>query len=453
MIYPRIAAYFDFVRHYRNVTVHFWRTRHELGGNVFTKQEAEFLPAALALQEAPVSSTATMTGRLVMFIVVTLLMWAIFGRIDIVVNARGKIIPTGHSKIIASVETASVREIHVSEGQRVRAGDILVELDASASDAEYDKAIESRSQAVLQEVRAQRLIDALNRNQSPQWPSLYNLRKLEPGIEANNAEMERLHLGEQYQEYVVRKARLEEQIVHLDESLPLVTQTAKDYAELLKSHDISEHAWIEKEHARIDLEGQLEDVRKQRAALLADMLREAYDQLTDGSKTAAGAKQDALRSASRIRQLKLRAPVDGEVQQLNVHTIGGVVEAAQPLMEIVPSVKSVEVEATLDNKDVGFVHKGQFAQAKIAAFEYTKYGTVPATVTQVSQDSVSDEKKGLLYTSRITLNRSTMKIDGREVALRPGMAVDVEIKTGDRRIIDYFLSPLQQHEHESLHER
>ena len=160
-----------------------------------------------------------------------------------------------------------------------------------------------------------------------------------------------------------------------------------------------------------------------------------------------------MRSDSHSKLLKLVAPVDGVVQQLTVHTVGGVVAAAQPLMQIVPIEKAVEVEATLDNKDIGFVREGQTAQVKVDAFEYTKYGTVQATVAHVSRDAVPDDKKGLQYTSRIVLERGMMDIDGRNVALTPGMAVNVDIKTGDRRILEYFLSPLLQHEHESLHER
>jgi hemolysin D len=343
--------------------------------------------------------------------------------------------------------------VHVVEGQQVKAGDLLVELDATASDAERDKADESRSQAVLQEARAHGLIDALNHHHLPQWPTLQVLQKLEPSIVSSEAEIERLHLEGQYHDYVARKERIDAQIAHLEETLPLVAQTARDYGELRKSHDISEHAWIEKERARIEIEGQLLDAKKQRESLSADVLREAYDQLTDGAKTAASARQDARRSASHSRLLQLTAPVDGVIQQLTVHTIGGVVQAAQPLMEIVPIEKSVEIEATFDNKDVGFVKEGQPAQVKIAAFDYTKYGTVPASVTHVSRDAVQDEKKGLLYTAKITLLQTTLDIDGQQVALSPGMLADVEIKTGDRRLVDYFLSPLQQHERESLHER
>lgn len=449
----RLAAYASLLAHYRTAFAHAWAHRHIAGAHVFNEQEAEFLPAALSLQERPVSSTAMVTARVLCLLIVLILIWSIVGRIDIVVTAQGKIIPSGRTKTIASVDTASVRALHVVEGQQVKAGDVLVELDTSASDAERDKAIDSRTEAVLQEFRARALIAALDTGRRPQWPSLSTLQQADPAITAAQARAEELHLEGAYRDYLAKLNHIDSDIEHYTQALPLVTQAARDYADLLKTHDISEHAWLEKEHARVDVEGQLEDARKQRAALLAETRRDAFDQLTEGSKTRAAAREDALRSDSHSKLLKLVAPVDGVVQQLTVHTVGGVVAAAQPLMQIVPIEKAVEVEATLDNKDIGFVREGQTAQVKVDAFEYTKYGTVQATVAHVSRDAVPDDKKGLQYTSRIVLERGTMDIDGRNVALTPGMAVNVDIKTGDRRILEYFLSPLLQHEHESLHER
>lgn len=145
--------------------------------------------------------------------------------------------------------------------------------------------------------------------------------------------------------------------------------------------------------------------------------------------------------------------MNGTVQQLDVHTVGGVVSSAKPLMQIVPKETRVEVESFLENKDVGFVQEGQSAAVKIDAFEYTKYGTVTGKVTHVSHDAIADEKKGLIYSTKIMLDKSTINVEGKEMPLSAGMTVNVEIKTGDRRIIEYVLSPLMRHKRESLNER
>lgn len=122
-------------------------------------------------------------------------------------------------------------------------------------------------------------------------------------------------------------------------------------------------------------------------------------------------------------------------------------------MQIVPEQSVVEVEAFLENKDVGFVQEGQDAQVKIDTFEYTKYGTIPARVTHVSRDAIEDEKKGLIYSVMVTLDKTSIDVDGRKIKLSPGMSTTVEIKTGTRRVIEYVLSPLIQHARESLRER
>lgn len=145
--------------------------------------------------------------------------------------------------------------------------------------------------------------------------------------------------------------------------------------------------------------------------------------------------------------------MSGTVQQLAVHTIGGVVTPAQPLLVIVPKEQSLEVEAFIENKDIGFVFAGQDVEVKVETFPFTKYGTIPAKVVHVSNDALNDEKRGLIYAARVKLSKSTMQLEKKIVNLSPGMAVTAEIKTGKRRVVEYFLSPLMQYKDESLRER
>jgi hemolysin D len=141
------------------------------------------------------------------------------------------------------------------------------------------------------------------------------------------------------------------------------------------------------------------------------------------------------------------------VQQLQIHTIGGVVTPAQELMLIVPDEETLEVEALLENKDIGFVEEGQQAEVKIDAFPFTKYGTVDGTLTDISNDAVMDETKGLVFKTQVALQRSVMQIGKRQVKLTPGMSVTIEVKTGARRVIEFFLAPLLRYKQESIRER
>jgi len=442
----RWQAWRDLWLRYRAIFRHHWKQRATLDMPRFEAYEAEFLPAALSLQAQPVSPLGRWVGRILMMLVLAAFVWSVLGQVDIIVNATGKIIPSDRTKTIASVEVASVRALHVKEGQSVEAGDLLVELDARASDSDRDKALGNEQLARLQAERSRALVQALDSGQSPHLAPV-------DGVSAQRFHDAEHHLMAQWRDYTAKVNRLEGEIRRYSEALPLATQRARDYAALAKDHDVAQHAYLEKEQARIELDGQLREVRAQKVALAAEVRRGAQEALNDANRVLGESSQDARRADAHSQLLKLVAPVDGVVQQLTVHTIGGVVPAAQPLMQIVPGQGVVEVEAFLENKDVGFVREGQEAQVKIEAFEYTKYGTIPAHVTHVSRDAIQDEKRGLIYSIKVALDAASIDVDGRTVVLSPGMSTGVEIRTGTRRVIEYVLSPLIQHGRESLRER
>jgi len=442
----RLEAWKELRQRYGAVFLHAWQNRDALSLPKFEVYEAEFLPAALSLQAQPVSPVGRWVARTLILLIVVLITWSILGKIDIIVNAQGKIIPSDRTKTIASVEVASVRALYVQEGQAIKAGDLLVELDARASDSERDKAIGDEQLASLQAARSRALLDAIDSGKAPRLPPVEGVPQ-QRWIEAEQ------YLKDQWRDYIAKLNRLDGAIHRYGEALPLAAQRARDYADLADSHDVSRHAYLEKEQARVDLEGQLVDAQNQKVALTAETRRVAQDSLNEAKKILGQSSQDARRAGVHSELLKLVAPVDGTVQQLTVHTIGGVVPAAQPLMQIVPQQGVIEVEAFMENKDVGFVQEGQEAQVKIDAFEYTKYGTMPAHVTHVSRDAIQDEKKGLIYSVKVALDKRTLDVDGRPVGLTPGMSSTVDIKTGTRRVIEYVLSPLIQHGQESLHER
>ncbi len=144
---------------------------------------------------------------------------------------------------------------------------------------------------------------------------------------------------------------------------------------------------------------------------------------------------------------------NGVVQQLKVHTIEGVVTPAEALLVVVPKDQTLEVEARVLNKDIGFVRAGQLVTVKVESFPFTRYGVLAGTVSSVSTDAIADEKLGLYYAARVRVPRATMNIDGVDVLLSPGMSVTAEVKTGTRRLIEFVLSPVMTHVSESGRER
>jgi hemolysin D len=194
-----------------------------------------------------------------------------------------------------------------------------------------------------------------------------------------------------------------------------------------------------------------------RAAFHAETQRTLQDRNAQATSKIQQLSQDHTKATQRERLTQLSAPVDGVVQQLAVHSIGGVVTPAQPLMMVVPESATVTAEVAIANQDIGFVNAGQKAEVKIETFAYTQYGTVHATVDVVTADAVTDDKRGTpapsYYPATLTLAQRSMQVDGKQLPLTPGMNVTAEIKTGQRRVIEYLLSPIQRAKSESLRER
>jgi hemolysin D len=307
-------------------------------------------------------------------------LWSVLGKIDIIVDAQGRIVPSRRTQTITAMEVGVVAKLHVTEGQTVRAGDRLIDLDTRSSDHERDKAIGDRQSAQLQAARSRALLTSLDSGYPPALAAL-------SGVPVPLQVDARRQLDDQWRDFVAKRDRLAQDIVRYSDALPLATERAKDYEALAKEHDVSQHAWSEKEQARVDLEGQLRDARADQDSLVADTRKTAQESLYEAQHLLDDAAQDAARAQVHSDLLTLQSPVDGTVQQLAVHTVGAAVPLAQPLMEIVPKDGPVEIDAMVSNKDIGFVHEGQPAEVKIEAFEYTKYGTVPAHIVQISRDA------------------------------------------------------------------
>ncbi len=253
----------------------------------------------------------------------------------------------------------------------------------------------------------------------------------------------------------------------LELTVPIARRRAQDFKNLVGQNFISEHGYLEKEQLRIEQEADLatqksrlkelaaslQEGRSQRIALVAETKRLALDSLNEAEQKVTSYGQELIKAESRGKLMTLTAPVDGTVQQLAVHTVGGVVTEAQQLMMVVPTDNPIEIEAFVENKDIGFVNPGQDAVVKIETFPFTKYGTIDARVVSVSSDAVNDEKRGLIFPARVVPTRTTLQVENKTVNLTPGMAVTVEVKTAQRRVIEYFLSPLLQYKDESLRER
>jgi hemolysin D len=470
----RHSAILDLLKRYGAVLRHAWHERRSMEPRPRLPHEAQFLPAALELQETPVSPAPRIAMWLIVAFALLALLWAVFGWIDVVATAHGRIVPNDRTKVIQPMETATVKAIHVADGQAVRAGELLIELDATSSAADSARLSSDLASARLQAARAAALLAAMASGKAPLLGPVAQL-------EAARLAPEQRMLEGQYAEYLAKLARIDADIARreaelqstreivrkLEQTAPIASQRARDYKDLVDKNFISKHGYLDKEQARIEQEADLatqksrlgelaaalHEGRSQRAALTAETRRLALDSLNEAEQKAASYGQELIKAESRGKLMLLAAPVDGTVQQLAVHTVGGVVTPAQQLMMVVPRDNPIEVEAFVENKDIGFVRRGQRAEVKIETFPFTRYGTIRAVVAHVSDDAVNDEKRGLIFPMRVNPERATIQVENKTVKLSPGMAVTVEIQTARRRVIEYFLSPLMQYKDESLRER
>jgi hemolysin D len=462
--------------------------------NARNRDDRAFLPAALEILETPPSPL----GRTITWTIVALfciaLAWSILGRIDIVASATGKIVPSSRNKLIQPFETGVVRAIHVQDGQKVKAGEVLIEIDPTINAAERDRAAKELLGHLLDIARLRAALAGAEGSAEfipPNGASKeqIDLQKafLENQVSEYRAKI--ANLDRQIAEHEASKVMVEETIEKLNQMIPLAQQRVdarreladKGFAVLLnyiqdqmELVDRTQELHVQKAHL-VQATNEIAALEEQRVQAHAEFRRTNLSDLEQAEQKAASL-QESVAQADQRRQLQtLLAPVDGTVQQLAVHTVGGVVTVAQQLMVLVPADSQLEVEAMISNRDIGFVHTGQPAEIKVDTFNFTRYGLLHGTVQSISRDAImvdgddkqkaartdstssvdSSEPKGqnLAFAARVSLDSTQMRVEDKIVNLGPGMAVTVEIKTGSRRVIAYLLSPLLRYKQESLRER
>jgi HlyD family type I secretion membrane fusion protein len=452
--------------------------------------ELAFLPAALEITETPPSPAGRATGAAIIGVFCLALLWACFGSVDIVATAPGKIVPSGRTKLIQPFETGVVRAIHVHNGESVRAGEVLIELDPTMTEAEEghlrgDLIAAGLDVARLRAALAGRAdLDAPPGATPDQMETHRQFLASEDALQkAKLAEIDRQQLQKE-----AERASVAATIAKLEATIPVI-QERVDLRKYLYNKELGSKIIYLTEYQDLvamqqdllvqrsrlnEMEAAVAALRETRAKTVAENRRTLLDDLAKAKQKAAALTQDVIKAERRTKLQLLSAPVDGVVQQLAVHTVGGVVTPAEALAVLVPADSRLEIEAMVSNRDIGFVHAGQNAEIKIDTFSFTRYGLLHGKVLDVSPDAITldkprgdnsrdgtgavaatSEPKGqeLSYAARVSLDRTQMQIEDGLVKLGPGMAVTVEIKTGSRRIISYLLSPLIRYKQEVLRER
>jgi hemolysin D len=454
--------------------------------------EREFLPAALEVVATPPSPTGRLLGAVIVSFFTVAVAWAFFGKVDVQATAPGSVLPAGEVKTIQSLDPGVVKAIHVQDGDHVRTGQLLIELDPTQPSADRDQFARDLIHARLDVARLSALLAAAQSGRGPQLappadapPELVAEARSAMLAQANQQAAKLADLTQQVSQKDAEAAEHAAELDKINASLPMLSDKERIHRELTEQGYGTSLAFLDAQQqlsearhqlavetkrsaqaaaARAALQRQREATRAQYAADLLSDLRKAEEQANELG-------QQFVKAQAKTTQTVLRAPTDGVVEQLAVHTLGGVVTPAQPLAIVVPDSRDLTVEAHLENRDIGFVHAGQPVKVKVETFNFTRYGLIDGRVVSVSKDVVHDADRPAntataasapaleprlappTYVARIALVKTSMQIDGRDELLQPGMAVTAEIRTGARTIIDYLFSPLARRTQESLHER
>jgi len=457
--------------------------------------ELAFLPAALEIVETPPSPIGRAIAATIIAVFILALAWACIGTVDIVATAPGKIIPSGRSKVIQPFEIGVVRAIHVHDGDFVRAGQVLIELDPTINAAEREHL---QNDLITAQLDVARLRAALADGPDPvadlgspagASPALLTTQRQYLISQTNEHRSKIAALNRQLAQKEAEQATSAATIAKIEALIPLL-QAQVDVRKTLFEHQTgSRLIYLQSLQQLVEQQQELTVqkskfseaaaavamIKETRAQTNAEYQRALYEDLGKAEPKAAGLAQDLIKAEQRTRLQALTAPVDGIVQQLAIHTVGGVVTPAQPLMVLVPVDSHLEIEATVSNRDVGFVEPGQEVEIKVVTFNFTRYGLLRGKVVSVSSDAVGKDDfadpvknnsqqggrgavapgddQGPVYAARISLADTKMQIEDKLINLSAGMAVTAEIKTGERRIIDYLLSPLRKYSQDSLRER
>lgn len=430
----------------------------------------EFLPAALEIIEKPPSpGWRYLMLSLCAFVFLTLT-WSFFGKIDVIASANGKVVPAGSVKAIQPIELGYVRAIYVKNGQRVKAGELLIELDSTLTKADVDKATQSLAAAEVITARNAALLEHLQgRRARLRLPygtpaDVTVTQKNLLGMSIAEYEGERKSLLQQRAELEAELASAQAEITKLTQTLPLVEKQLEAREQLASKGYFSKIRLLEYQQLKVE---HIQNIEVQRAKvagvsasignidaqlmkLKGNFSKSTIMELFQAQENAKFAREEVTKTVRRKQYQQLRAPVSGIVQELNIFNTGAIVQPAQVMMIIVPDQVEPQVKAAILNKDIGFVREGQKVKVKIDAFNFIEFGFINGVVDSISADAIQVQQnsnykltdENLIYNAYIRLNSHNIYANGLKNKIKPGLSVRVEIKTGERRIIDYFLSPV-----------
>lgn len=429
-----------------------------------TKDKHEFTPLLVEIEERPTSPLGrSLLWALLAFVTIGLL-WLFFAKIDIVVSARGKVVPDGEIKTLQPVETGVISSILITEGQHVKKGQVLMEIDPSVTESDLESKQQNLSLLELENDRLNALINdrpfipnptcketaAISTQQLMYYStkSAYDQQRqvIQEQIRQNDEQTLAAKEDKSRLKQLLSSAR--EREARLKEVLDIIAR--RDYEDAKNQRVEYQEQLAMKEHVIAQSNGKQHELKEQLRLVTQEYRNKLLTELTQKSKEATALRTEVETISFRHAKQHITAPVDGYIGKLLVHTVGGVVTPAEKLVTLIPKDVPLIIKATVQNQDIGFITKGMDVAVKIDTFDFQKYGLINGKVKHIADDAIEDEKLGPVYEIAITPTNTTLKVEGKNLPITAGMSVTAELKVGKRRVIEFFIYPMIKYLDEGL---
>jgi len=425
-------------------------------GLFHTRDKHEFRPLLVEIEDRPLNPL----GRALLWTIISLMvlssLWLYFAKIDVVVSARGKIIPYGEIKVLQPIETGVISKISVKEGELVHKGQMLLEIDPSVTETNLASKQKNLELLEMETTRLMALIEDKPFIMPTTYKDIavlatqkliYDTTKLGFKQQRLLIKKQILQVKEQIESALVDKNRLTQHSLNVKEKelnlLEVIDIIARSEYEAVHKDVIEYEEQIRmKDHQVSQFHEKLNELDEQILLITQEYRNKLLEELTQKRKEATLLKVEIESIEFKKAKQHITSPVDGYVAKLMVHTIGGVVTPAEKLISIIPKDVPLVIQATVLNRDIGFIKEGMESAIKVDTFDFQKYGLIPAKVSHVAGDAIEDEKLGPVYEIYLEPTKDYLIVSGEKIYLNSGMSVTVELKVGKRRVIEFFIYPL-----------
>lgn len=429
----------------------------QIFNNIFTRDDThEFKPTLAEIEDNPASPLGRVTFWIIISVILFFAVWLCIGEVDVVITARGSIIPDGDVKILQPLDTGVVSKILCREGDYVKKGQVLIEIDPSITSPELEARRKSLGYLELEKNRLSSILEnkpflttgkRLNREFTKIQKEIHQslISDLEKQLQIKMAELgrneEETRASEKELAYTRSILRINtDKEIRYRAVLDIISRS--DYEKVQNDILANKNTIEQLTHKIEQLKFQKDQIKNEIAHIDESFKTTILKETSDKQKQVTELAAEIEKTSFRNEKQSIVSPVDGHVSDLMIHTIGGVVTPAQKILSVVPIGSPLVMRATVLNKDIGYVTEGMNVSAKIDTFDFQKYGLIKGIIRNVSKHCIEDEKLGKVYEIFVVPQNKSLIVDGKKVKISSGMTLTAEVKVGSRKIIEFFIYPL-----------